>query len=86
MSDERTRNLDDLPESSPEGLRQAYALVQCRHCNADISRTCLGTVVHTPAGDAVTILYPLRCPECNHPLVATSTDPGIIPVHGHLTS
>ncbi len=85
MSQDEPRSLDELPEVPTPGRTQRYAVVACPYCKADISRTCLGAAVMMQQGPVVTILHPLRCPECNHPLLPLPEVPGILPVHGRLT-
>ncbi len=67
---------DEQAPALPEEARPV--LVHCAHCHTDISRVCLGAIVRTMQGVQPYVLVPLRCPECNAPLLAIGAPPRII--------
>ena len=46
-----------------------YLLVRCGVCNLDISRVCHAFNLPTAPRVLSVVMVPLRCPECQHPLV-----------------
>jgi len=65
------------PDSGRSGGVQAppeeqALLVKCVGCNVDISRVCYGLTMPAPGGFITYPIIPLRCPECNIPLVYSS--------------
>ncbi len=56
----------------------------CPYCRTDLSTVTLGRYVATQQGQSIQALYPLRCPECAHPLLYSRVPGGVIEVHGSL--
>ncbi len=51
----------------------------CPYCRADLSTVALGRYVEDAGGVGVQALYPLRCPECKHPLLYMTVSPIVTP-------
>lgn len=51
-----------------------WVTVVCPYCGTDLSRASVGRLVHHPGTDLASpeIYFPLRCLECNHPLLPPS--------------
>ena len=45
----------------------------CPYCGADLSTVSLARYRRTPEGVTVDAFYPMRCPECRHPLLYAKT-------------
>ena len=70
-------------EADEKGVK--WVLIKCPYCGEDLSKVSLGRIVLTPLGEIFESYHPIRCPECNHPLLAVPARPAVYRPGGPLT-
>lgn len=54
-------------EADAEGV--GWVLIVCPFCGEDLSKVSHGRITLTPLGEIFETYHPIRCTECNHPLL-----------------
>lgn len=55
-----------------------WVLVVCPYCQADLSKVSACRTVRTHVGELTETYWPLRCPECGHPLLRVARPSPIV--------